>query len=164
MVLTTLQLHILKTHTSQYQNAKGQNGEAGERVSRGEVRGSVGGHAYSVVISWGELGKIGKGGYYKQLYHLNIALGSLTIPKKKPGTITHTQKKNITQKKLAWLLSCKMSHLPDTWWGSSNIRDNCSSLTIALCLLLFPFSLLPFPLLVSRQKNRKKKNRHRQEP
>lgn len=37
------------------------------------------------------------------------------------------------------------------------MRDNCSSLTIALCLLLFPFSLLPFPLLVSRQKNRKKK-------
>lgn len=50
-----------------------------------------------------------------------------------------------------------MSHLPDTWWGSSNMGDNCSSLTIALCLLLFPFSLLPFPLLVSRQKNRKKK-------
>lgn len=51
-----------------------------------------------------------------------------------------------------------MSHLPDTWWGSSNMRDNCSSLTIALCLLLlFPFSLLPFPLLVSRQKIERKK-------
>lgn len=47
---------------------------------------------------------MGKGGYYKQLYHLNIALGSITIPKKKekkPGTITHTQKKHNTQKKLA---------------------------------------------------------------
>lgn len=38
------------------------------------------------------------------------------------------------------------------------MRDNCSSLTIALCLLLlFPFSLLPFPLLVSRQKIERKK-------
>lgn len=43
-----------------------------------------GGHAYSVIISWGRLGENGKGrGYYKQLYHLNIALGSITIPKKK---------------------------------------------------------------------------------
>lgn len=60
-----------------------------------------GGHAYSVVISWGKLrGKMGKGGYYKQLYHLNIALGSISIPqkkkkRKKAGTITHTHTKEI---------------------------------------------------------------------
>lgn len=28
-------------------------------------------------------------GHYKQLYYLNIAVGSITIPKK-PGKITHT--------------------------------------------------------------------------
>lgn len=78
--------------------------------------------------------------------------------KKKKGRHNNTHSQKNCNRKIAWLLSCKTSHLPDTWWGSSNMRDNCSSLTIALCLLLlFPFSLLPFPLLVSRQKIERKK-------
>lgn len=43
-------------------------------------------------------------------------------------------------------------HPCDRWWICSNMRHNCISLTIAICLLLFPFSLLLFPLLVSSQK------------
>lgn len=74
----------------------------GRRVSGGEVRGGC--HAYSVV-SWGRLGENGKkevGGYYKQLYHLNIALGSITIPKKKArhnNTHAYTHTKETSQKK-----------------------------------------------------------------
>lgn len=43
------------------------------------MRRTVGGHAYSVAISYEEQGKLekgGRGGVYKQFYYLNIALGS----------------------------------------------------------------------------------------
>lgn len=55
------------------------------------------------------------------------------------------------KRKKAGLLSLRC-HPCDRWWICSNMRHNCISLTIAICLLLFPFSLLLFPLLVSSQK------------
>ena len=54
-----LQVHILKTHISQYHNAMGQKWVGGCQEGRwGELEG----HAYSVVISWGRLGENEKGG------------------------------------------------------------------------------------------------------
>lgn len=49
--------------------------------------------------SWGKWGKKEEGGVYKQLYHLNIALGSITIPRKKKKRQAQYKKKNITGKK-----------------------------------------------------------------
>lgn len=61
------------------------------------------------------------------------------------------QAKKGMKRKKAGLLSLRC-HPCDRWWICSNMRHNCISLTSAICLLLFPFSLLLFPLLVSSQK------------